>query len=246
MKVISKAHEISRLIAQLGAGQIDQNAYLQKIGVILNAPYQSNASGIEPEEEAQLLQQLVMKNIFSNTELQRQYSLLAASAPKKKKGKVALIVIGVIVILIIIGAVASGGNDSAPVEPATPAPEPITEATPAEPGFKFNDEAVEDEIGMFSYIIQNVDDFFNLSDSKKQALAEALYDVALPYIEANHPEVTSILITVYTQNSEVAFQIDRPNRIVTPKVSFQKPLPGGSTTFDYYWYDNRFGNGQTW
>jgi len=186
--------------------------------------------------------------------------------PKKPFYKrVWFIVVVIIVVLIIIGAAASsGGSKTETTPPSAPPTTGQTGGSPTTPGDStptkapetqatFEQTAAETESGMVSitFKITGDYDYFNSSDAKNQALAESVYDKGLAYAEENYPKDTNLWFTVYTQDnsqkSGMAFSIERPNPTATPRVQFQKwSKANNGSMFDYYWWDNRYGNGRTW
>lgn len=180
---------------------------------------------------------------------------------EKQKGLFnrSLIAITVIILLIIIGASCSSSKketETTEGESATEIAETTKVTTSEEPAnskqttsFEITDVTVEDGIAAYSYIVTGTN-IFDMADSEKEDLAEKIYDDTLANLNAEHPEIDDIFVEVYNDENEPAFIIEQPNSGATPKVSFQKYLMkdgekiGG--TFDYDWYDNRYGNGQTW
>jgi hypothetical protein len=124
-----------------------------------------------------------------------------------------------------------------------------TETKPAEtkaPLFTLQSEKSENGAVYIDYAIGDNDSFFNLFDNDKQALEQSVYDDALSHLSSDYPGLSKMSVTVYTTTSDAAFAISKPNDIATPKVYFYKYKTGSGSVHDYEWYDDRYGNGQTW
>jgi|GEM_PF-5766144 len=143
-------------------------------------------------------------------------------------------------------------SDSQDVENAPVRPEPNQEPTSKpEPVIQTIFSAVldveENGVVYLDYKINcNKYSYFNKGDADKQNLAKEIFDDALTIAGSKYPNSDNLSILVQTNDSNMAMVINRPNSIATPKVTFYKYLSGSGSTFDYEWYDNRYGNGNTW
>lgn len=182
--------------------------------------------------------------------------LLAWVSDFKKPAKIAITVIGLLLILIYAnmnGSLTKNTNTPA-TTPSTSSSSTLVDNTSGNvaakntsASFSLKSKTSENKRVYLDYSLgESSDSYFKAGDSANQKLAESVYDDAIVRLGNDYPGMSYLSVMAYTQTGDAAFVITRPNDIATPKVTFYKYVSRSGSTYDYDWYDNRYGNGQTW